>query len=276
MNSRRTAVLSFGVALVALFAAAPAPAQIFASSGFNDNAGLNSNATPNSPYTIGATVADRGIGEPGWAGGWFVQDGGAVGGDPYAIVRTVAAREGDGGLSLVPGGLGSTRPIRQLAQPLDRTFVIEQDINFGAVGSVLSGPFQKMLSEGDRTGPMWSTGGPVGARRFLVFDGNSNQLGDWEDTGIEQTPGEWQHVVMTVNVATQRFTFAVDGVPYNSPDPLGFFNAAAVIDHVDYMATGAGYIDNVVVRAVPEPGGAGFALAAFAGVMLRRRRRAAR
>jgi hypothetical protein len=33
---------------------------------------------------------------------------------------------------------------------------------------------------------------------------------------------------------------------------LGFQNAAAVIDHVDYLSTGAGSIDDIVVSA-PEP-----------------------
>jgi hypothetical protein len=257
--------------LMIAVAASRAGAQVFASSGFNDGTGLNADATPGSPYTLGQTVAGRGAGEPGWGGTWFVQNGGAQGGDPNAIVRAAAAREGDGGMELTPASFGSTRAIRQLAEPLTRRFVIEQDVNFGAVGGLVSGPFQSMLSEGDRVGPQWGFSGPVGARRFQVFDGNSNQLGEWEDTGIAQRPGEWQHVVMDANVATQTFTFSVDGVTYNPPDPIGFFNAAAQVDHIDYFTTGSGYVDGVIVRAVPEPGAFPLAggLAAFA---LRRRR----
>ncbi len=70
-------------ALVLGAVAAPhAEAQIIASSGFNDASGINGNGTPNSPYTIGQTAGGRGAGEPGWAGTWFMQDGGAEGGDP--------------------------------------------------------------------------------------------------------------------------------------------------------------------------------------------------
>jgi hypothetical protein len=261
------------VCVLCALGSSPSYAQdIFASSGFNDASGINGNPTPNLPFTIGQTVANRGIGEPGWAGTWFVQDGGAVGGDAYAIVEAAAAREGDGGMAMVPGGLGSTRAIRQLAVPQARNLVIEQDVNFGAVGGMVSGPFQSMLSEGDRVGPQWGISGPVGSRHFAVFDGNSNQLGDWENTGIAQRPGEWHHVVVDINVATQTFTFSVDGVPYASPDPIGFFNAAAVIDHVDYFTTGSGYVDGVIVRAVPEPG-VGMLLGAMVSLALSRRPR---
>ena len=37
-------------------------AQVIAASGFNHASGINSDATPNSPYTIGQTVDGRGAG----------------------------------------------------------------------------------------------------------------------------------------------------------------------------------------------------------------------
>ena len=98
---------------------------------------------------------------------------------------------------------------------------------------------------------MWRITGPVGGRRFEVFDGRSDQLGDWENTGIEQLPGEWQNVVIDANVATQRFTFSVDGVAYTPPDPLGFFHAPTRINSIAYLSTGSGYLDSVVVRGAP-------------------------
>src|SRR5690242_3531805 len=77
-------------------------AQVIAASGFNDASGLNSDAIPNSPFTIGQTVDGRGAGEPGWSTLWTVQQGGAVGGGEHALVLSAAAHEGDGGLQLEP------------------------------------------------------------------------------------------------------------------------------------------------------------------------------
>ena len=74
-------------------------------------------------------------------------------------------------------------------------------------------------------------------------------MGDWENTGIEQRPGEWHNVIIDANVATQRFTFSVDSVGYNAPDPLGFFHAPTLINSIAYLSTGSGYLDSVIVRS---------------------------
>jgi hypothetical protein len=243
----------WSVGMMSMLGASCVSASIIASAGFNDASGMNSDATPNSPYTLGQTVAGRGLGEPGWAGGWVVQNGGAQGGDPYAIVQNSAAIEGDGGLALIPGSFGSTRPIRTLAQPLSSEFILSQSLNFGSVGDVISGPFQHFTSQGDHTGPQWRLTGAVGSRHFEVFDGHSDQSGNWVNTGIAQKPGQWQQVVLDINVPLQTFKFSVDGVMYNAPHPTGFQNSAAVIDNIDYLTSGAGSIDAIVVSTVPEP-----------------------
>jgi hypothetical protein len=245
--------------------------QIFAQTGFNDQSGINSNPTPGSPYTVGQTAAGRGVGESGWGGEWIALNGGALGGDPDAIVLAASAFEGDAGLGLTRGVLGSTVVRRLLADGITSPFVFETRVNFAAVGEFHGIPLEFNPFEADRNGPMWRITGPVGDRHFEVFDGQSNQLGDWEDTGIEQVPGQWHHVVVEGNPVIQRYTFRVDGVTYNAPDPLGFFNAATQINDIAYFTTGSGSLDAVIVRAVPEPGAVSVVLAA--GTLLLRRRR---
>jgi hypothetical protein len=250
---------AFACALAA--AAAPSLAQpVYAQTGFNDRRGINADAAPGSPYALGQTVAGRGTGEAGWDGTWRVLDGGAEGGDPYAIVRAGAAFEGDGGLDITRAPLGNTVVSRKLSRGITRRFVLETRINFGAVEGFVAVPQEDNYPlAANREGPMWAITGPVGARHFEVFDGQSNQLGQWEDTGIEQRPGEWQNVVIDANVATQRFTFNVDGVAYDAPDPLGFFNAPAQINSIAYLSTGSGFLDSVVVRRDPDlPGDVNF------------------
>jgi hypothetical protein len=249
----RTLIASSVFACALAAATSPAIAQeIFAQTGFNDRSGINADATPGSPYALGQTIAGRGIGEAGWNGTWRVLDGGAEGGDANAIARTSAAFEGDGGLDITRAPLGSTVVRRKLAQGITRRFVLETRVNFGAVEQFVAVPLEDNYPfTADRQGPMWQITGPVGDRHFEVFDGQSNQLGDWENTGIEQRPGEWQKVVIDANVATQRFTFSVDGVAYNAPDPLGFFNAPTQINSIAYLSTGSGWVDSVIVRGAP-------------------------
>jgi hypothetical protein len=241
----------FACAVAAASSRAPAQ-EIYAQTGFNDQRGINAVAAAGSPYALGQTIAGYGIGEAGWDGTWRVLDGGAEGGDPNAIARASAAFEGDGGLEITRGALGSTVVRRRLAEGITRRFVLETRVNFGAVEQFFAQPLEDNYPlSADREGPMWRITGPVGARHFEVFDGRSDQLGDWEHTGIEQRPGEWQNVVIDANVATQRFTFSVDGVAYNAPDPLGFFNAPTRINSIAYLSTGSGYLDSVIVRGAP-------------------------
>jgi hypothetical protein len=250
-----------------------AAVEIYAQTGFNDQAGINSDPTAGSPYTIGQTVEGRGSGEAGWGSNWVTLNGGGLGGGEAAIIKTVAAFEGDAGLAVVPASAGNTTVQRKLAEARTDHFVVETRINFGSVGELQGRPMADNLPlQVNRIGPLWQLSGAVGDRHFFVWDGQSNQLGQFEDTGIAQTPGEWQNVVLDINVAAQTFTFAVDGVPYNAPDPIGFYDAAAVINSVSYLSSASGSIDSVIIRNVPEPTTASV-LGALSVVLLGGRRR---
>jgi hypothetical protein len=264
----KTLVASVVVACAVAVVPSRSSAQpVFAQSGFNDQAGINSDPAPNSPFTIGQTAGGRGAGEPGWAEPWL---GGGTAGDLGAIVRSASAYEGDGGLELTKGTVDNVVASRRLLPGITGRFATETRVNFAAVGELYGVALQNNYPfRVDRNGPMWRITGPVDQRHFEVFDGQSNQLGDWEDTGIGQRPGVWQNVVVDADVVTQRFTFSVDGVPYNAPDPLGFNDAASEITGVAYLSTGSGSIDAVTVRAVPEPAAVAFALMTLSALLRR-------
>jgi hypothetical protein len=256
---RHHTIILGAAASVALWSSCPRalPAQsVIASSGFNDQSGLNSNPTPNSPFTLGQTVHDRGAGESGWAGPWQVQEGGGHGGEHLVKVESFAAREGDGGLSMTPSPIaGTSRALRQLAVLQTRAFVIEQDVNFVAAGDLQSRPFYTGSTEPAGFGPLWRITGPANNRRFQVVDGvgDGSHTGEWEETGIAQRPGEWQHVVLHVNPATQLWSFSVDGVAYNGPDVLNFLGQPPGIDLIEYLTNSSGYVDGVIVRGPTPP-----------------------
>jgi hypothetical protein len=252
MRYHTTAVALAAASLPALLYAPPeARAQsIIASSGFNDQAGLHSNNISNSPFQLGETVNGFGAGEPGWAGPWAVSAGGAQGGFHLGKAERFAAKEGDGGLSIVPHPEGSW-VLRQLATLQTRQFVIEQDVNFVAAGSLNSRPFHSRTTQPGSFGPVWRIFGPRTNRRFQVMDGDGAGSGTFEETGIAQKPGQWQHVVVEVDVATQTWGFKVDNKTYVPPDPLNFRGSPAGIDVIEYLTDSSGYVDSVIVR---EPG----------------------
>lgn len=68
------------------------PSTVYA--GFNDALGINADATPNSPYTLNATLDGAGVGESGWAGPWVE----TTGADSLATVQTTNVFEGDGAI----------------------------------------------------------------------------------------------------------------------------------------------------------------------------------
>jgi hypothetical protein len=244
---------------------------IYAQTGFNDQSGINSDPTPGSPYTLNQTINGVSNNEPGWTGGWTTLDGGGDGGDANAVVSASSAFEGDGGLAVTVGTRGSTEFYRDFGTRTDH-FVVQTEVNFGSVGE-----FDGMVIEDNYplaanvNGPDWRLTGAVGSRHFEVFNGTSNGLGTWVNTGIAQTPGQWQDAVADINVVTQQWTFSVDGVTYNQS--LGYQGAPPQLNAVYYFDTAAGSVDSIVVRATPEPS---LALTTFAAVgilsVLRRRR----
>lgn len=274
MSTARTIVASL-VSLSAAAAALPAAAAIHAQTGFNDQAGINSNPTVGSPYAIDQTIDGRNTGEPGWSGAWKTLDGGGNGGGPNAVVKASSAFEGDGGLAVTVASLGSTQFYRDLAVARTDHFAVETRVNFGSVGE-----FQGLVIKdnyplaANQSGPAWRLTGAVGARHFEVFDGTYNGLGTWENTGIAQTPGQWQTVTADIDIVSQTWTFSVDGVSYNAPDPLGYERAVPQVNALYYFNTAAGSVDSIVVREVPEPGSLTALAATAALISVSRRRRA--
>jgi hypothetical protein len=91
MKVQRLAVLiAFACAVVSLTRAAEF------SAGFNDGSGINSNATPDSPYALDLPVTGMGLGEAGWDGGWI----GPNGPGDERLVQGDVVYEGDGALEL--------------------------------------------------------------------------------------------------------------------------------------------------------------------------------
>jgi len=125
----------------------------------------------------------------------------------------------------------------------------------------------------NNSGPAWRLTGAVGSRHFDVYDGPYDGLGTWENTGIAQTPGQWQTAVADINIVTQQWTFSVDGVMYNAPDPLGYQRAVAQVNALYYFTTAAGSVDSIVVRDVPEPGALSVCALTGGLISLARRRR---
>jgi hypothetical protein len=245
-------------------------AGIYAQTGFNDQSGINSDPTPGSPYTIGQTINGVMNNEPGWTGPWTTLNGGGDGGSSNAVVSASSAFEGDGGLAVTVGSLDSTEFYRDFGTRTDH-FQVSTEVNFGSVGE-----FDGLVIEDNYplsanvNGPQWRLTGAVGSRHFEVFNGTSNGLGTWIDTGIAQTPGQWQDAVANINVVTQTWMFSVDGVSFNQT--LGYQGAPPQLNAVYYFDTAAGSVDAIVVSSIPEPS----SLACFAVIgsltLLRRRR----
>jgi hypothetical protein len=68
--------------------------SIIAETGFNDATGVNADATPGSPYQIGATVHNRGSVEPGWSHTWVVKYGAGFGGESRIKASPTSSSKG--------------------------------------------------------------------------------------------------------------------------------------------------------------------------------------
>ncbi len=227
--------------------------RVVASAGFNDTVGLNADATPNSPYEIGATALWRGEGEPGWAVGWTVSVGGSSPpfGSHYGDIRSEVTYEGDGALRM----RNRSSPFEQLwchrrwSEPQSGKFRIDQQVNIPAGGNFGSRPFGpgpgSLIS---RIGPSWM----AYDGKFYAQDGDGHGNAPGEYSGFDWEPDTWYKVSLIVDPASQSFEFLVDDQKYDAPDPLGFRGTPSSIDHVSYLTNTPLYIDNVLV-SVPEP-----------------------
>jgi hypothetical protein len=256
MTTTKLSVFALLLHLVLL--ASPASATVIAQAGFNDASGINSNPTPNSPYTLGGSVVGAGINEPGWAGPWYNTLGSAA-------VQSSTVFEGDGALQLTP----TTSPARQWTAQLQGQFVIEQYVRF-TEGARLVAYTQQGTSEATtQQGAIWQA---FPDHHFNVIDGNGDGGSPTPtSTNFTWQPGVWYKITVDVDVASQTWNFAVDDVPYVPANPLGFRGAPTDLTVVHYLSEGLGLVYLDAVTVVPEPSSfeigllGGLALIALAG-----------
>jgi len=213
----------------------PTWADVIASAGFNDAAGMHSNPTPDSPYKIGVVVNGYGVGEPGWvAGGW-----GAGG---YAPVQDAVVYEGDGALYVEGAG-------RHLAESLAGEFRIDQYVRFPAGGKTTARRYYATF-DGTPVAPRVSSEWLGEAGKFWVVDGDGSGSLNYEDTGFTWTADTWYKVSEILDFGSDTWEFFVDNVKYQSPDPLGFRGTPPAMNTVQWFGAGM-YLDAVTI--VPEP-----------------------
>ena len=241
--------------------------NLLAECGFNDAVGINADPTPDSPYTIGATIKGRGAAEPGWGGtAWHAGDDGANIGADLGKAEADDPFEGDAALRFRIGMFGETWAYRPWAPGITEPLLIEQYIRLPANGRFGSRPGRGGV------GSLIAAGWSVRDGRFYVLDGDGQGGGTMEDTGILLRPMEWQKVATRIYPETKAYEFFVDDQKYDAPDPLDFRGDPGWIDRVDYLAQTDAWLDAVRVSVIPEPGALG--LLAIGGLtMLCRRRR---
>jgi DNA-binding beta-propeller fold protein YncE len=207
----------------------------FAASGFNDAKGINSNATPDSPFPLNKTNVAGGKGEPGWADYWPA--------NPNARFQKEIVFEGDGALYLTGSPSIGTNYSRTLKRPLSGTFQVEQYVRLPKGGSVF-----EYVNEGKGTGPMWSV---KADNYFRVLNGDERGDGKWIDTKLWCKPDNWYKVTVTVDLGRRTWGFAVDKQSHE--EALHFRHNVSAIDGINYMTdTQAGvYID--ALRFLPMP-----------------------
>lgn len=261
-------VLCLAATAVMLGFGGNAHAQIIAMSGFNDQTGINSNPTPNSPFNVNNTqIAGQGVGESGWLSPW------QQGANPATVVNTGQA-EGDGAVRIQDtGGIG-----RILASPLAGVVRIEHQFTMASSVVVGQGVNHVVLQTTNAAiGPLWQASADG---RWRVVDGVEDDVGTLETTPFTWTPGVFQTIRVDINVVDRTWQFFVNGARYNSPDPLGFRGSPVFLDQFNVMNFTSGsntpFIDAVIVTQlpIPEPSSLALAgLAAAAGIAGWRRKR---
>ncbi len=235
---------SFSLPALALLLAAGGAgrAQVIASAGFNDAAGLNSNPTPNSPYNVNnAPLNGQGGGEPGWIGPWQ----GGVGAPTLVSSPTF---EGDGAAFFQ----GTAEAVRNLLLPPSGFVSIQLAVRVPSVpppGSIgVTFRFRQSNIADPNVG--------IGPSGFLRADGhvmvqNGSSL---QDTGMTWFPGTWYTVRMDADQATRTWSFFFNGVRYGAP--LAFRGTPVFLDQMDFLNENGGpsgsYLDALTV-SVPEP-----------------------
>jgi hypothetical protein len=223
----------------------------FAQAGFNDASGINSNATPNSPYTIGGPVNGAGLGEPGWNGAWFGS----------GLVQNTTTFEGDGAVQITPtSAMG-----RVLSAPQMGRVLIEEHVQFAPGADLVAYTDERSVTFNPSLhAAIWQVHAD---NKFYVIDGLGNGGSPTpQATGFTWLPNTWYTIDLDVNMVSQTWTFAVNGVPYVPPHPLGFRGNPTFMNDFNFLSEGSGAVFVDAITVVPEP--SSLVLAAFGLVAL--------
>ncbi|MBI3839046.1 MAG: PEP-CTERM sorting domain-containing protein [Planctomycetia bacterium] len=239
-------------------------AVIIAQTGFNDAMGINSNATPNSPYQLSpvdfgaSSVHGHGIGEPGWGGFhayWIV--GGSV---FTATAQSDVTYEGDGAMWV----RNSSNPQRSFPEQSSGQLVVEQYVRMAVAVSPATLMFNLnndpntasgntiLPAQPSLVGPEWFADSD---HHFKIVDGvGDGSLNHVVDTGLMWMPDQWHRIDMLIDISSRTWQFSVDGVQFSSPHPIGFVGSIASLAALEYIGTfGGAYVDALSLASIPEP-----------------------
>jgi hypothetical protein len=241
-GNRLVAMFTVATSWTAVFA--PSQAAVIATSGFNDQVGINSNANPNSPFTIGVTVNGQGVGEAGWDGPWERRGGG----DERAPVSSEFVYEGDAAIKLFADtsvGTSIERPWFNIVPKVRiDTYVLVRpgaQMRGNAVFSSLGGEVAP------RTVAYWDI---AHNGQIQVFNKATNQT---INTGFSTLPNAWNKYSLIVDTPAQTWKFLFNDQEFRPAQPLQFLNESNYVDRVNLMAAGTlnSYVDAVQVSSLP-------------------------
>jgi hypothetical protein len=281
----RYIIVTAAVVLMVLGLPVATPAaSILAGTGFE---------SPPGDYVDGATVIGKGAGESGWTDAWWGQgyrEGSAIEG--IADTQSAVTLSGDLALKMrVDTSSGSRKYVRVKREFTDVGGAVQVDFDIRIDGSTAFNYPVYIYIGPDCVSPAGS-GPDTGAAVVLRFDQEDTDItvadGDgtggvtYEDSGLDYTLNDWNHITVGLDTATQTYDVWVDGTQVSLATPLGFRRQTSFVDEIMFMtgmisstpAQQTVYVDNVQV-SVPEPAAVvllGTGLAIGLAFVIRRRR----
>lgn len=211
--------------------------KILATSGFNDAIGLNSNPEPDSPFEIGTSLHNEGVGEPGWDLPWQ-QLGGF---DDRVPVQTEWVFEGDAAIRLFADRIFGSSMERAWFDIVPKVRVDQY---------VLVRPAAGMAGQVGRTGngevlPRMAARWQIGSDGRISVREGARSI----DTGFFTLPNVWNKYSVIVDTESQTWEFLFNDQKFETADPLPFMNQMFFVDRVNLMASGTrnSYIDMITV-----------------------------
>jgi hypothetical protein len=241
---------TIGLAIAAiLLGAGQTQAATIAECGFNDDAGINADGVPNSPYQAYATTLGRGAGEPSWTGTWTGwPDSANFQAQPDVVM------EGDLALSVsyTPGGPSTMREyVDQTGTFYVDFFLLANDLGTGAA----------LIYTGEDSFDAHNVATNVSFQPDTSI--TLNDGGSWESTGFSWVPGQWTRVTERIDVPNQTYRLWINGQEYLAPDPIDFRHATAtLVDDIRFLHSITGgddfYVDAIRILdsdpfIIPEP-----------------------